>query len=369
MNEAYLQPTLSDEQFTERFEQLHRQLWQSPEFDFDSVTRHVYTPPKGMYQVDHSFMHDGDNWHLYYLTGDMTLSEPWNQHRKTGDLEGANRFCVEPGNGHAVGTNLFNLQFVEHVFFEPQGRFDLMSRGVCSLFEYANGPQKYGMLYDVRGDQREKMCLAWSNDLHHWTQDERNPVLGIPSWANPHGSFKDPHIMKYLDVYLIYVVAWNQTGQPCIALITTEDWKTFQDHGPVFAAAPQMRGTFGIESPQVIHRNGMWHLFYTHGTGLWHAVAPSPTEFLAQGEANACVRPMPGAYRIGPFHASEILRDGDNWYLTTDRKEHQRACNRLARRKIYRGQYEDEQPLEEGLYLSNIIWDGDQPTLAKPEQQ
>ena len=363
MKHDFLLPTLQDAEFTERFVQLHRQLWRSPMCGFDDVTTHIFRPPAGFYQVDHSFMHDGENWHVYYISGELRLCDAWSACVRAGDLEGANKVCVEPGNGHAVGASLFDLEFVENVWIEPQGRFDLLSRGCCSLFRYRD---RYGMLYDVRGDRGELMSLAWSDDLCRWDRDGRNPVLSAPTWANPSGSFKDPHVMEYQGVYLIYLVAWTQTGQPCIALFSTEDWEHFEDHGPVFSAAPMMRGTFGIESPQVILRDGLWHLFYTHGSGLWHAVSPSPVDFQMRGAVDSWTRPLPGAYLVGPYHATEIIQDGDDWYMTTDRKEHQRNQNRLARRELYRGEYEDEQPLEEGMYLTRVQWDNDQPVMVKP---
>ena len=363
MHEHVLEPTLSEDQFAGRFEKLHRQLWQSPEFSFNDVTRHVFAPPEGLCQADHSFIHDGANWHVFYCTGDMKLIEPWAELRRAGKCEAANEICAEPGNGHAVGKTLMDLEFVDNVFFPPQGRFDLISRGACSVFKF-NG--RYGMLYDVRGDLGEVMSVAWSDDLKTWELDERNPILLQPEWSNKAGAFKDPHIMEVDGVYLIYAVAWDRAGRVGICLITTDDWEHFHDQGLVFSTPPMMRGTFGLESPQVICRDGLWHLFYTQGTGLWHAIAPSATGFLAPAEQAHATRVARGPYLMGPFHATEIVQDGDRWYMTTDRKEYQRHLNRLARRPIYRAQYEDEQPLEEGIYLAQLIWEGDQPTLVKP---
>lgn len=171
--------------------------------------------------------------------------------------------------------------------------------------------------------------------------------------------------MFHRGVYLIYVVAWDSLGHPCVALITTRDWRTFEDYGPVFRMTPAMRGTFGIESPCIVQRNGMWHLFFTHGPGLWHAVSPSPTGFL-EGSNGSSTRVARGAYFMGPFHATEIVQDGDDWWLTTDRKEQTRQLNRRAGRMRYRGTYEDEKTLEEGLYVSRLTWDGDRPVLEKP---
>ena len=355
--------TLAPDAFEDRFLAFHKQLFASAEFDFPAVTTHVYRPPPGMYQVDHSFWHDGTHWHLYYVTGDMRRTEEWIRRYRAGDMEGANEVCLEPGNGHAVGPTLFDLDFREHVFLPPQGRFDLASRGVCALFEYGG---RYGMFYDVRGEAFIGMSLAWSTDLATWELDARNPVFTHPDWADPRGSCKDPHILKLGDTYLIYYVVMDRDGYCCVALASTEDWTTYTDRGCVLRAPPMLRGTMGIESPCVVHRDGIWHLFITYGPGLWHAISPRPGSFTARRGTSAWSVGT-GFYYLGPFHATEIVRDpAGEWWLTTDRKEETRRLNRAAGRLCYRGSYADEKTLEEGIYLSHIRWDGDRPVLEKP---
>ena len=125
-----------------------------------------------------------------------------------------------------------------------------------------------------------------------------------------------------------------------------------------------LRGTMGIESPCVVRRDGLWHLFFTFGPGLWHSVSMSPTGFVASRSTTWDVGT--GFYFMGPFHATEVLEDRGRWFLTTDRKEETRRLNRVAGRLCYRGSYEDEKTLEEGIYLSEIEWRGDQPVFIKP---
>ena len=353
---------IDKKEFEERFLALHKQLFASSEHQFNDVCTHVFTPPQGMSQFDHCFVHDEKNWHLFYGTGDMTLSEEWIKRFKAGDWDGTNEVCLEPGNGHAVGPNLFELKFHDHVFFPPQGRFDLASRGVCSIFSFDG---RYGMLYDVRGENYIGMSLAWSDDLYNWELDQQNPYLSWPNWAVINGSCKDPHVMHEDGLYLIYYIVMDQQNYCCVALATTTDWKNFHDHGCVFRSAPMLRGTMGIESPCVVRRNGLWHLFFTYGPGLWHAVSMSSDGFVANRENPWDVGT--GFYYVGPFHATEIIQapDGD-WWMTTDRKEETRRLNRQAGRLCYRGSYEDDKTLEEGIYLSHIHWNGDQPILEKP---
>ena len=365
--ETHFGISLSPKDFEERFLTLHKQLYSSKQFAFDDVTQHVYAPPAGMLQVDHSFIYDGQNWHLFYATGFMADNDAYIAAIKKRDFEAASRLSLEAGNGHAVGPDLFSLEFQEHLQFESLGRFDWIARGVGNVF-HCDLDQPYGFLYDVKGDEGGKitgaMNLAWSSDLDHWQLSDRNPIHSPPAWTIPGSPFKDPHVMEFEGVYLIYYVSMDQRGYPSIGLTTTKDWETFSDEGAVFSLPSQLRGTMGIESPQVIHREGIWHLFFTYGEGLQHAISPSPFSFV--GARDSFWNVGTGFYNIGPFHATEIIQDGDHWWLSTDRKEETRRLNRFAGKLCYRGTQEDEQTLLEGLYLSRIQWAGDQPTLVHP---
>ena len=54
---------------------------------------------------------------------------------------------------------------------------------------------------------------------------------------------------------------------------------TFDDHGPVIKMPASLRGTQNVESPTVLHRNGLWHLFFGWGEGWWHAISARVTNF------------------------------------------------------------------------------------------
>jgi hypothetical protein len=362
--------SLSPEAFEERWLALHKQLFASAEYAFNDVCTHVLAPQPDMAQFDHSFIHDAvGNLHLYYGTGDQRKQPEMHRCLQAKDWEGAAASCCEPGNGHAMGPNLFELSFQEHVFLEPQGRFDMLTRAVCSLFRHEG---RYGMLYDVRGVTDEDeiyigMSLAWSQDLASWELGGTNPVISPPAWATARSTCKDPHVMFHDGVYLIYYIVMDQAGYCCITLVTTPDWETFTDEGAVLRLPPNMRGTMGIESPGVVLRDGLWHLFFTYGPGLWHAVSASPTAFT--GERQATFGVGRGCYLMGPFHATEVIEDDGRWWLTTDRKEETRRLNREAGRLCYRGSYEDEKTLHEGLYAAEVVWQGDQPLLRKPPEE
>ena len=355
--------TASDEDFEARFLALHKQLFASTEFAFNDVTTHVYTPPRGMYQVDHSFFHDGDQWHLFYCTGDMRKTNVYTRCMAQGDWEGAARNTVEPGIGHAIGKSLFDLKYKELITPSSQGDFDFITRSNGWVFRHGG---KYAMIYGVRGKEGfVGFSLMWSDDLEHWHPGDTNPIFGPPDWSKRGSTCKDVHVTEHEGRFLLYYVTADPNGYCCVALRTTIDWESFEDEGCVFRTAPMLRGTMGVESITVFHREGLWHLFFSYRGGLWHAVSPDPRRFVRSRGRSFNVGT--GFYLVGPFHATEIVQDPDgDWWLTTDRKEETRRLNRAAGRLCYRGSYEDERTLEEGLYLSHIRWEGDQPLLEKP---
>ena len=69
--------SVTPDEFSERFLELHKRLFATTEFEFNDVATHIFTPPEGMYQVDHSFFHDGERWHLFYVTGDMKNTDKY----------------------------------------------------------------------------------------------------------------------------------------------------------------------------------------------------------------------------------------------------------------------------------------------------
>lgn len=355
--------TLSAEEFEQRFITLHKQLFASGEFVFNDVATHVYKPPQGAYQVDHSFLFDGQQWHLFYVTGDLTRSNAYSRCMAASDWEGASRNSVESGVGHAVGGYLFELQYAGIIEPPVQGGHDIISRSNGWAFSHDG---RYGMIYGVRGRNGfVGFSLMWSDDLKEWSVGDRNPIFGPPEWALTGATCKDIHLVQHDGVWLLYYITMDREGYCCVALKSTTDWRSFEDHGCVFRSAPMLRGTMGIESVAVVQRNGMWHMFFTYGPGLWHAVSPTPMRFVrSRGTA---FNVGTGFYFMGPFHATEVIEDHDGqWWITTDRKEETRRLNRAARRLCYRGTYEDEKTLEEGLYLSRLHWENDQPILEMP---
>ena len=218
------------------------------------------------------------------------------------------------------------------------------------------------------------MALAYSDDLFDWELDSNNPVVWPPEWAVHPGKFGGAWIVKHEQRYLIYTIAEHKNGMSAAGLLSTTDFKVFHDHGPVLMMPKQMRGTTCIELPTVVYRDGIWHMFYNVGEGVWHTVSPTPESFLGvdtQDDSTSWSRRTQLTslhYFLGRFHAERVFQDPTTgaWYMIYTRKEYQRHLNRKGRVLTPRSSRADEQPLMDGLFLCEIAWEGDQPILKKP---
>ena len=356
--------SLTADDFEDRFLTLHKQLFASAEFVFNDVCELVYSPPEGHYHTDHAVVHGGRQWHDFYVTGNMRIFEQYLAAFRRGDhAEAAKHQGHFAGQGHAVGPTLFDLEYKETVAFPSQGDFDIWCREHPGMFRFAG---KWGMVYNTRGIGPNAVGVAWSDDLVTWEQDANNPAVTIPNWAMSEMSCKDTYVAEVDGHWLIYYVVMDANGYCAIALRSTTDWKSFADEGPVMLACSSLRGTMGLESPVVVHRNGVWHLFYTYGPGTYHAISRTPAQFVeSRSEYFKAGR---GSYCMGSFHAADIFTLDGDWWLTSDRKEEARRLKREAGILAYRGTWGDEEVTEEGLYLAHLRWQGDQPILEKPKR-
>ena len=151
-------------------------------------------------------------------------------------------------------------------------------------------------------------------------------------WAEPYGACKDSHILRIGDTYYIYYIVTARIGYSAIALATTTDWDHFElAPEPVFLFPAGLRGTGGCESPCVLERDGVFHLFFCNGPGTWHTISDRPDRFPGTN----------GIYLVGPFVAAEVFRWNGRWWLSSTRKEDLRRKDRL-RGISHHGDVDDE---------------------------
>jgi hypothetical protein len=321
----------------------------------------IYRAPQGYVTVDPSLVHDGKQWHLFYVTGRIAFADIWIDAIRRGDFTSAAAHPYEEGEGHAVGERLFTLRYQNAMLTEPQGEFALGLQGDSAIVRHGN---RWVDLYTTRGPEGQAMCLAYSEDLNAWRLDPRNPILRAPAYALPRGKCGGAFILPYAGRYLIYYMLSAPGGLGGVALCSTDDFERYDDHGFVFLAPLQARGTRTVESPCVVYRDGLWHLFYGLGTGVWHVVSNRPDCFMADHHFLAAS--SISSYCLGPFHACRVYQDLDGrWFMISTPKEERRRQNRENGVITFRGSMQDESIMLEGVYICRVEWDNDYPVLTK----
>ena len=206
--------------------------------------------------------------------------------------------------GYATGSTLFDFTYQGVILSEPQGEWDCVATGIpVNVQPLGSG---FVCVYTGVGLQGVRCGVAFSDDLLTWRHHPGNPVLSPPEWADPSGACKDCHILLIEDTYFIYYVVTAKLGYSALALATTRDWQRFDfATEPVFLFPAALRGTSG--SPCVIHRDGVFHLFFCNGPGSWHSISESPYQFKGTN----------GIYLVGPFVAAEVFTSDQRWWLSS----------------------------------------------------
>jgi len=360
-----LPPTMDDEAWGQRLAALHRLLFASDAPEFEEVMTRVYQPPEGYVLSDHCVVHDGANWHLYYVTGPIKYADEWIEHMRHGRFAEARKIPFEMSDGHAMGSWLDRLRFQGPILAEPQGEFGLLLQGTSNVIRFQD---HWVNVYTGRGPQGQCLCLARSRDLLTWEMEPANPIWRPHGYARERGACKNASLIRHpVDGrYLIYHCVTLRDGASAAALLSTTDFRQFADHGPVFKMPHQLRGTGGIEAPCVIVRDAMWHLFVGAGEGVWHTVSPTPDDFMGiEGRGTSSIATRLGAqrgcYLFGRFHCVEVFEHAGRWWMTSTRKDYQRHLNRRAGILKFRGSAADEAAVLHGLFLCELRWSGDQP--------
>jgi beta-fructofuranosidase len=117
--------------------------------------------------------------------------------------------------------------------------------------------------------------IAFSEDLLNWERSANNPISPATdrSWSSWRpdltSSCRDPHLLIERErLYMTYTTNTAE-GASCVALASTDDLKTWTDHGPILVGAkdgyeaglfvPHVQGQ--LESSNLLKRNGRWYLF------------------------------------------------------------------------------------------------------------
>lgn len=258
-----------------------------------------YAEPGG-YAVDHALIKKGDTHHLIYIRGKAVSNWP------ESPLENF---------GHAISTDLVNWTPQEPVLQCPDSGWDGYQVWAPHIIEHDG---KYWMFYTgVNSNACQAIGIATSDDLYHWTRCEKNPVITSGPWGywgTGHWSdCRDPMVLKDGDTFYCYYTAYRQLqkdppeGEYCVGVASSKDLLNWTDCGFIRL---EHSLTTPPESVFTVKRNGKYYLTYTnYKHGIVYAVSDNPVE--------GFVEPDPTEIAIlAGVSASEIYRDGDDWYIS-----------------------------------------------------
>ncbi len=120
----------------------------------------------------------------------------------------------------------------------------------------------------------QNIGLASSKDLFDWRRWESNPISPCRDKAWAHwradeiSSCRDPSICEHDGRYWMIFTANTREGASCIAMTSTQNFKHWEDHGPICVGPaggyePRLEGGHpqgSLESSNLFFRKGKWFL-------------------------------------------------------------------------------------------------------------
>ncbi len=186
--------------------------------------------------------------------------------------------------------------------------------------------RRYVMAYTgVNRHGSQDIGLAFSDNLFDWERATGNPIspCDTRAWASWRrdaiASCRDPHLLVHQGrIYMTYT-ANTRDGASCIALASTTDFVTWNDHGPILVGPdsgyePVLAGGHPqgqLESSNLIYTRNTWYLLVQEsrrGTSIKNWIYASETmDHFDYGSGREF---WPGAYTV------EVVRDrGDQSLL------------------------------------------------------
>ncbi|HET9660730.1 MAG TPA: hypothetical protein VFP05_10405 [Thermomicrobiales bacterium] len=198
-------------------------------------------------------------FHCYFLQAPRALPDPEMRHDQA-------------RIGHAISTNLIDWTYLGLILpLGDPGAWDDWTQWTGSVTRHDS---KSYLFYTGRSTPEsgnvQRIGLAVSDDLSHWTKAPENPIMQAASpWyeapADDGGNrsdCRDPWILRYDNQWLMYYTA-SAAGEPpdryaVVGIATSDDLIHWTPGAPV--AAP---GIFGeIEVPQIFPLGERWAMLF-----------------------------------------------------------------------------------------------------------
>ncbi|MFG3404321.1 hypothetical protein [Streptomyces sp. NPDC048142] len=245
----------------------------------------IYDPSAGesrpWYINDHTFIRDEatGTWHLFGIT-----------HAEPADPEDEDSFAHAtapslqgPWTKQPMALNV-DPSYGESHLWAPH----VIRSGSTYYMFYAGG--------QTEGDlSRSQINLATSTDLRHWERRAEGPLFRDGLEA------RDPMVTRVGDQWVMYYTATETAtgGRNVVAYRTSSDLITWGPRSIAFTAS----GDGWTESPYVMQRDGLWHLFIggssaTDYVGAEVYASADPFRFSSSGQVGRL-----------PSHAAEVVPD------------------------------------------------------------
>ncbi len=250
--------------------------------------------------IDHCLIKKDGLFHLFYIRGKAATHWPESPTRNF---------------GHATSKDLLNWETHEPVIQSPEKGWDEYQVWAPHIVKH-NG--EYYMLYTgVSYPCCQCIGLAKSKDLFNWKRIGDGPVITPGEWgiwrSDGGADCRDPSMLKVGDTYYCYYTAVRKVegADPphefCVGISSSKDLINWKDEG--FARLETSLKT-PPESPFAVEKDGKFYLFYTsYKYGTVVAVSDHP----AKGWKDL---PEDKLVTMAGISASEVLKDGDDWYIS-----------------------------------------------------
>jgi hypothetical protein len=254
-------------------------------FDFEQP----YFIEPGVLIKDHSLIHVGNVYHLFYLRGTSV------------DI------------GHATSTDLIHWKIEPPVLGVEPGAWDGKALWAPQVLEFPFGG--YLMYYTGANQQwSQQTGLALSSDLYWWDKLPEPIYHPDPAWAEwtdstwSHG--RDPFVFEYKRTLYMLVTTKNKWNKGAIASAVSHDYVNWQDNGPLYVHD----SWHVLESVQLIHRNSKFHLFFTE-EGVYGTSHMMSDSLYSGWDSSTRMKIDPGqAPEIDLFDGAYIFSGHDGYY-------------------------------------------------------
>jgi hypothetical protein len=213
---------------------------------------------RGYRVKDHSLVHDGRRFHLFYTRGALESD-------------------ADPSLGHATSEDLRHWTIHAPVLPVPAGERSLWAPQVLPAAQlppaWRPAGARWAMLFTAVNTARsQSIGLAWSADLEQWTR-EPAPVYSPGDWAawsaDDWADCRDPFLFAAGDSLFLLACARLADGRAALALaaVACADAgpPAFADRGPLISSPDGG----ALESPQLwlpgLDGQGPCRLFFTRG--------------------------------------------------------------------------------------------------------